>query len=437
MKNYALLAAFAAMPFILSAGEPASVFISVDQSNAQVRPADITGKCLKRALGKNSFVVNDTHDLYRLKKAYDVKALLWQPQGDYVVPEDYYDNVKNRINAVRAEVYAVTGDENDIILPVVFGTLSHDSKRYSPIVEAAQFQLAAELPNVYLLDLSNTTVAGDSVTFDAASTEYVGKLTYNKLVDLGLVKGQRVDAVVPQPKNDISEQLTIYRPAAPNDKALVVCPGGGYDHHAMEWEGTRVGEWLSDNGYTCVVLKYRFPDGKSNVPTDDSRAAVRYLRSHADSLGIDAGKVGIMGFSAGGHLASAVATHPSEGCRPAFQILFYPVVTLTRGITHEGSAVQFLGKNDTPEMRALYSAEQQVTPSTPPAFIALSADDPAVSPLNSINYFLALRREGVDASMHIYPSGGHGWGFRRDQMPCHDAVVMELATWMKKCLRHD
>ncbi len=102
MKNYALLAAFAAMPFILSAGEPASVFISVDQSNAQVRPADITGRCLKRALGKNSFVVNDTHDLYRLKKAYDVKALLWQPQGDYVVPEDYYDNVKNRINAVRA-----------------------------------------------------------------------------------------------------------------------------------------------------------------------------------------------------------------------------------------------------------------------------------------------------------------------------------------------
>ena len=99
--------------------------------------------------------------------------------------------------------------------------------------------------------------------------------------------------------------------------------------------------------------------------------------------------------------------------------------------------MQFLGKNDTPEMRALYSAEQQVTPSTPPAFIALSADDPAVSPLNSINYFLALRREGVDASMHIYPSGGHGWGFRRDQMPCHDAVVMELATWMKKCLRHD
>ncbi len=429
MKNYALLAAFAAMPFILSAGEPASVFISVDQSNAQVRPADITGKCLKRALGKNSFVVNDTHDLYRLKKAYDVKALLWQPQGDYVVPEDYYDNVKNRINAVRAEVYAVTGDENDIILPVVFGTLSHDSKRYSPIVEAAQFQLAAELPNVYLLDLSNTTVAGDSVTFDAASTEYVGKLTYNKLVDLGLVKGQRVDAVVPQPKNDISEQLTIYRPAAPNDKALVVCPGGGYDHHAMEWEGTRVGEWLSDNGYTCVVLKYRFPDGKSNVPTDDSRAAVRYLRSHDDSLGIDAGKVGIMGFSAGGHLAASTSTLADSISRPDFQVLMYPVISMEEGVTHGGSRKNLIGREPSQILVDRYSADKQVGPDTPRAIMILSADDKVVIPENSLRYFNALISNNVPVEMHIYPTGGHGWGMR-DRVPFKAQWQDELLKWL-------
>ena len=224
-----------------------------------------------------------------------------------------------------------------------------------------------------------------------------------------------------------SPAMRVYVPSKPTGLTVLALPGGGYSKVAADHEGYDWAPFFNSLGVTYAVLDYKLPEGDMRRP----------LGENAGELHVNPDSIGIMGFSAGGHLASAVATHPSEGCRPAFQILFYPVVTLTRGITHEGSAVQFLGKNDTPEMRALYSAEQQVTPSTPPAFIALSADDPAVSPLNSINYFLALRREGVDASMHIYPSGGHGWGFRRDQMPCHDAVVMELATWMKKCLRHD
>ena len=226
-------------------------------------------------------------------------------------------------------------------------------------------------------------------------------------------------------------------PSKPTGLTVLALPGGGYSKVAADHEGYDWAPFFNSLGVTYAVLDYKLPEGDMRRPLGDVAAAYRVLAENAGEWHVNPDSIGIMGFSAGGHLASAVATHPSEGCRPAFQILFYPVVTLTRGITHEGSAVQFLGKNDTPEMRALYSAEQQVTPSTPPAFIALSADDPAVSPLNSINYFLALRREGVDASMHIYPSGGHGWGFRRDQMPCHDAVVMELATWMKKCLRHD
>ena len=208
-----------------------------------------------------------------------------------------------------------------------------------------------------------------------------------------------------------SPAMRVYVPSKPTGLTVLALPGGGYSKVAADHEGYDWAPFFNSLGVTYAVLDYKLPEGDMRRPLGDVAAAYRVLAENAGEWHVNPDSIGIMGFSAGGQLA--------------------------RGITHEGSAVQFLGKNDTPEMRALYSAEQQVTPSTPPAFIALSADDPAVSPLNSINYFLALRREGVDASMHIYPSGGHGWGFRRDQMPCHDAVVMELATWMKKCLRHD
>lgn len=234
-----------------------------------------------------------------------------------------------------------------------------------------------------------------------------------------------------------SPAMRVYVPSKPTGLTVLALPGGGYSMTAVDHEGYDWAPFFNSLGITYAVLDYKLPEGDMRRPLGDVAAAYRVLTENAGEWHVSPDSIGIMGFSAGGHLASAVATHPSEGCRPAFQILFYPVVTLTRGITHEGSAVQFLGENDTPEMRARYSAEQQVTPATPPALIVLSADDPTVSPLNSINYFLALRREGVDASMHIYPSGGHGWGFRRDRMPCHDAVVVELATWLKKCLRHD
>ncbi len=209
-----------------------------------------------------------------------------------------------------------------------------------------------------------------------------------------------------------AEKLTFYRPAKANGKAVIICPGGGYDHHSFEWEGTRVGEWLSANGYTCAVLKYRFPKGESNIPTDDSKAAICYLRCHADSLGIDPHKIGIMGFSAGGHLAASTATLADSASRPDFQVLIYPVISMEEGVTHAGSRRNLIGENPSKELEERYSADKQVTSTTPPAIIVLSADDRAVPPENSLRYFNALNANKVPVEMHIYPVGGHGWGMR-------------------------
>lgn len=370
--------------------------------------------------------------LSKLKDGYDVKAIMWhQGESDRKIPEAYYDNFKDLITYMRDQIYAVTGDEKDKTLPFIFGTVPHTSKQYSPVVEAAQFKVASELPNVYVIDLSDAGFGEDQLHFNGEWTEYVGKQMFNKLVDLDLVSAERVSVDKPAPVSDIAGQLTIYRPAQPNGKALVVCPGGGYDHHAMEHEGTRVGEWLSGEGYSCAVLNYRLPGGKSNIPTDDSRAAIRYLRAHADSLGIDAHKVGIMGFSAGGHLAASTSTLSDSLSRPDFQVLIYPVISMDEGVTHAGSRRNLIGKNPSQIMIDRFSADRQVSPTTPPAIIVLSADDTAVPPENSLRMFKALKANNVPVEMHIYPVGGHGWGMR-DRVYFKPQWQAEVISWLNR-----
>lgn len=199
------------------------------------------------------------------------------------------------------------------------------------------------------------------------------------------------------------------------------------DHEGYDWA-----PFFNSLGVTYAVLDYTLPDGDRSRPLTDVADAFRVLADNAEEWHVDISRTGIMGFSAGGHLASIMANATVPECRPAFQILFYPVVSLMPEITHPGTAAQFLGDADSPELRARYSSELQASPSTPPALLLLSADDKVVDPLNSINYFLAMRRHGVDASLHIYPSGGHGWGYRRDQMASHNAVMVELAAWIRK-----
>ena len=222
--------------------------------------------------------------------------------------------------------------------------------------------------------------------------------------------------------------LTIYPAKKPNGQAIVACPGGGYAGIATTHEGHDMAAWFNTQGITYAVLHYRMPYGKHEVPLSDAHQAIRYLRKNADKWGIQT--VGIMGSSAGGHLASTAATHFTAETRPDFQILFYPVVTMGE-FTHQGSKNNLLGMNPSEELVKLYSNELQVNEQTPPAFIMHSSDDTAVPVQNTINYYLAMCKHGVPASVHFYPVGGHGWGYN-ESFPYKTQWKNELEKWLKE-----
>ena len=222
--------------------------------------------------------------------------------------------------------------------------------------------------------------------------------------------------------------LTIYPARKPNGLAIIACPGGGYVRLAMNHEGHDQAAWYNAQGITFAVLKYRMPNTHHDVPLSDALQAIRIMKAKATELGIN--KVGIMGSSAGGHLASTAATHFTEDSRPDFQILFYPVVSLINP-THPGSRDNLLGKNPSEEMLQLYSNELQVTAKTPPAFIIHSSDDRSVPVNNSINYYTALVKNVVSATMHLYPIGGHGWGYN-DYFTYKRQWTGELEKWLRE-----
>ncbi|NJO88057.1 MAG: alpha/beta hydrolase [Chloroflexia bacterium] len=215
---------------------------------------------------------------------------------------------------------------------------------------------------------------------------------------------------------------------APADKAtgtaVIICPGGSYWGLAIEHEGKQIARWLNGLGVTAFVLKYRLPDNsimenKALGPLQDGQRAMRIVRSHAKEWGINPQKIGIMGFSAGGHLASTISTHFNEtvyessdstSARPDFSLLVYPVISMDSAITHMGSRANLLGNNPKRELIEHFSNELQVTDKTPPTFMVHSIDDGAVPVQNSIKYALAMREHGVSCELHIYEHGGHGYG---------------------------
>ena len=212
-------------------------------------------------------------------------------------------------------------------------------------------------------------------------------------------------------------------------RAIVICPGGGYSHLAMQHEGTDWAPFFNQQGIALIVLKYRMPHGNYTVPAEDAEEAIRLVRSHAEEWHISPQNVGIMGFSAGGHLASTVATHATGDAAPNFQILFYPVISMEQGTTHQGSRDNLLGKNPKRKLVNEYCNEQHVNKHTPRAFLVLANDDRAVPPVNSIGYYEALYQHNVSASMHIYPSGGHGFGIRQS-FAYHLEMMLELKNWL-------
>lgn len=239
--------------------------------------------------------------------------------------------------------------------------------------------------------------------------------------------------------------IAVFLPAKKNatGEAVVICPGGGYRILAYDWEGTDIAKYFNARGVAAVVLKYRLPEPASNVvphlsPLMDAKRALRLTRYHAAEWHIDPAKVGVMGFSAGGHLASTLGTHFDAGdstavdpverlsSRPDFMMLVYPVITFTDSCMHRGSRTALLGENPDPELVRYYSNELQVTADTPPTILIHASDDKGVPVRNSLLFYQELVAKGVPASLHVYPIGGHGFSLGIGNSP--------LDTWPEQCI---
>lgn len=241
--------------------------------------------------------------------------------------------------------------------------------------------------------------------------------------------------------------LQVFLPAkrSATGQAVVICPGGGYGVLAYDWEGIDIAKWLNSHGIAGIVLKYRLPSAESQtephlVPLTDAKQALRLARAHAEDWNISPDKIGIMGFSAGGHLASTLATHFDAGdatnpdpvkklsSRPDFAILAYPVISFNAEFTHSGSRNNLIGQNPDPKWVEYFSNETQVTAETPPTFLFHAQDDAGVPVKHSLRFFEALTAHNVPAEMHLYPTGGHGFSLSIN-------IEGTQKGWMDSCIK--
>jgi acetyl esterase/lipase len=242
----------------------------------------------------------------------------------------------------------------------------------------------------------------------------------------------------------VQPTLTVYMP--PRDKAngtsIIICPGGGYARLAIGKEGYAVAKRLNELGVAAFVLKYRLPNGQSQpdkaiAPLLDAQQALRLVRQLAPKYNLNPERIGMMGFSAGGHLAATAGTQFAQpvgtspgpaSVRPAFLVLLYPVISFSDSLMHKGSRDNLLSLTPTPDEVRQYSSELHVTAQTPPTFLVHAENDPAVPVQNSIGFYQALHRHGVPAEMHIYPKGGHGFGLNNPTTK--DQWIDRLQNWL-------
>ena len=252
--------------------------------------------------------------------------------------------------------------------------------------------------------------------------------------------------------NVIQPTLTVYLPPAGqgNGTSVIICPGGGYARLAIDHEGYDVAKRLNEMGVAAFVLKYRLPNDqsqpdKSIAPLLDAQQALRLVREQAAKYNLNPERIGLMGFSAGGHLASTAGTHFAQpvgtnpgptSVRPAFLVLMYPVISFSDSLAHKGSRNNLIGTSPSPDQVRLYSNELQVTAQTPPTFLVHAEDDKTVPVQNSLVFYQALRRHNVPAEMHLYPQGGHGFGLNnkttKDQWSDRLRNWLDANGWLTK-----
>ncbi len=275
--------------------------------------------------------------------------------------------------------------------------------------------------SLILLSLTLSSVAQEMKSFD---------------IDLwqnGLPNSNGIDKTQPydNEKRNFKPSIRVFLPETSHrdSTAILVIPGGGYRVLSIGQEGYEWAEYFVPQGIPTIVLSYRMPMGFKEVPMSDATEAMRIIRENAKEWGIKPDRIGILGSSAGGHLASTIATHSEEATRPNFQILFYPVISMDKEYTHLDSHNCFVGEEATKEQEDAYSNQLHVNAQTPPAILLLSDDDFLVSPRNSAEYYLALKKANVKASMHVYPSGGHGWGCGK-WFKYREQMLKDLQIWL-------
>lgn len=248
--------------------------------------------------------------------------------------------------------------------------------------------------------------------------------------------------MTPPSENGLSDEaeLFVYLPQNPTNAkvpAVLIFPGGGYAGVSMQYEGHAFGQWLASKGYIGVVLKYRLPNQHKGVPMDDAVRSLQIISENADKWNVDTSKIGVAGFSAGGHLAAAMSTYyPNNGwsIRPDFTILFYPVISFEE-VTRGGTRNNLLGLNPPSKDIYAFSLEKQVIAETPPAIILVCDDDASVPPNHSTAYYNALKDAGVDATLYVFPEGGHGWGLRPTDKYYTESLIL-LEMWLKRTLNN-
>lgn len=214
-------------------------------------------------------------------------------------------------------------------------------------------------------------------------------------------------------------------------RAVVICPGGGYSRLAMDHEGFKWVPFFREEGFTTVILEYRMPKGNPLIPVGDAAKAILTVRANARQWDIDPQQVGIMGFSAGGHLASTITVTTDSTVRPSFSVLMYPVVSMHEDFMHRRSHKELLGADASDETNRRYSAYLHVDSLTPPTFIALSSNDAGVPPQNSLRFYEAMVVAKRPVAIHAWPTGSHGWGMS-GKLPYYQEMLGELRAWLRR-----
>jgi acetyl esterase/lipase len=292
------------------------------------------------------------------------------------------------------------------------------------------------IPVLVIILIANTQLKAQTIIPLYKTIPNAKKSDVQELNDTTSKRGKVSKVVLPT--------LTAFLPekANANGTAVIICPGGGYSYLVINNEGSNVARDFAAHGIAAFVLKYRLPSDVIMInreigPLQDAQQAIKTVRERAKEWNINPNKVGIMGFSAGGHLASTAATHYQKAVienplntslRPDFALLIYPVITFQDSILHKGSKKALIGENASPEKVKEYSNELQVTTDTPPAFLVACSDDKVVPVANSINYYTALQKHSVKAEIHIYQSGGHGFGM--NNATTKDKWMDHLYNWM-------